>query len=44
VPPFATGKVPVTLLAKLQYVVDVDPVPPAATGKVPAARAEAEVE
>jgi hypothetical protein len=35
VPPLATGKVPVTLLAKLTNVVDVVPVPPFATGKVP---------
>jgi hypothetical protein len=28
VPPLATGSVPVTLDAKLQYVVEEDPVPP----------------
>ena len=33
VPPFATGSVPVTLVAKFTNVVDVDPVPPEATGR-----------
>jgi hypothetical protein len=35
VPPFAIGKVPVTLVAKLTNVVDVVPVPPLAIGNVP---------
>ena len=35
VPPFSTGSVPVTLVAKLTNVVDVVPVPPFATGSVP---------
>ena len=35
VPPLATGRVPVTLVVKLTYVVDVEPVPPLAIGKVP---------
>jgi hypothetical protein len=35
VPPLATGKVPVTLLAKFTNVVDVVPVPPFAIGKIP---------
>lgn len=34
-PPFATGRVPVTLVARFTKVVDVVPVPPLATGKVP---------
>ena len=35
VPPFATGKVPVTLVAALTNVVDVEPVPPRLMGRVP---------
>ena len=35
VPPLATGRVPVTLVAKLTNVVEVVPVPPLATGSVP---------
>jgi hypothetical protein len=34
-PKLVTGKLPVTLVAKLTKVVDVVPVPPLATGKVP---------
>jgi hypothetical protein len=36
VPPLATGRVPDTLVAKAQYVVDVEPVPPLAMLRVPA--------
>jgi hypothetical protein len=35
VPPFAGGRMPVTLVAKLANVVDVEPVPPLAMGSVP---------
>lgn len=35
VPPLATGRVPVTLVARFTKVVEVVPVPPLATGKVP---------
>jgi hypothetical protein len=35
VPPFAIGKVPVTLVVSEQYVVEVEPVPPLAIANVP---------
>jgi hypothetical protein len=35
VPPLATGRVPVTLVVRLQNVVRVVPVPPLAIGRVP---------
>jgi hypothetical protein len=35
VPPFATGRVPVTLVVKLVKVVELVPVPPLAIGKMP---------
>jgi hypothetical protein len=41
VPPFATGNVPVTLVAKLTKVVDVEPVPPEVIGNaVPRAKVD----
>ena len=43
VPPLATGRVPVTLVVRLQKVVEVDPVPPFAVGRAVPERVTANV-